>query len=72
MLENVAEWNEEVADDGGIDRGFRYTVSPGFRHAINLEAGQLVWGLAAPIGFRRDGPDYGVFVYLSFEHSFLK
>jgi len=26
---------------------------------------------AAPIGFVRGEPDYGVFLYLSFEHSFL-
>ena len=32
----------------------------------------VVWGAAAPIGFVRGEPDYGVFLYLSFEHSFLR
>lgn len=72
MLETLGEWTEQASEGGGMEREFRYTVAPGFRHAFNLSAGQLVWGAAAPIGFVRGEPDYGVFLYLSFEHSFLR
>ena len=72
MLETLGEWEESVEAGGGIDRGFTTTISPGFRYALNLDAGQLVWGLAAPIGLTRGNTDYGVFVYVSFEHDFLK
>jgi hypothetical protein len=73
MLEGLREWNASAEEGGTIERERRWTVSPGFRHAFNLEAGQLVWGAAVPIGVQ-DGhsTDYGLFFYLSFEHSFLK
>ena len=28
--------------------------------------------LAAPIGLTRDAPDYGVILYVSFEHFFIR
>jgi hypothetical protein len=73
MLEALRDWEATAVEGGTIERERRWTVSPGFRHAFNLEAGQLVWGVAAPIGFQ-DGrsTDYGLFFYLSFEHDFFK
>jgi hypothetical protein len=71
MLESIAGWTEEVANRR-IDRSFQAIVSPGIRYAFNLDAGQLVLGVAAPIGVSRDAPDYGAFFYLSWEHGFLK
>jgi hypothetical protein len=73
MLEVLKEWNESVDFSGVFERERAVTVSPGFRYAFNLDAGQLVTGVAAPIRLV-DGaknPDYGVFLYLSFEHGFL-
>lgn len=72
MLEALNEWNESVNDLREIERERSFTISPGFRYAFNLTAGQLVVGLAAPIKFTRDTADYGAFFYLSFEHSFVK
>ncbi len=73
MLESLGEWTESVNELREIEREFRFTVSPGFRQAFNLDAGQLVVGLATPVGFvNGNRPDYGVLLYLSFEHSFLK
>ena len=47
-------------------------ISPGMRWAINLpENLQIVPGLAFPIGLTSDSVDYGIFFYLSIEHSFL-
>lgn len=73
MLELLGEWNASVNEFQQIEREFVFTVSPGLRYAFNLDAGQLVVGAAAPIGFSRgSSPDYGVLFYLSFEHSFVK
>ena len=72
MLESVAEWNASVNEFQAIEREFAFTLSPGFRYAFNLSAGQLVVGAAAPIRFTREKTDYGAIAYLSFEHNFLK
>lgn len=72
MLEAVGNWDEEVNDAGRTKRRLAAVVSPGFRYAINHKSGaQTVLGLAAPIGVTSAAPDYGFFVYLSFEHPFL-
>jgi hypothetical protein len=75
MLETLAEWNQSVNADRALEREFTYTISPGFRYALNfpqLNELQVVFGAAAPISFTRgQSTDYGVFLYLSFEHSFL-
>jgi len=72
MLETLHEWNESADAAGFIEREKVFTLSPGFRYAFNLPEGQLVAGIGAPIRFTEGAkPDYGVFLYLSFEHSFL-
>lgn len=72
MFETLGEWNESVNDMRQIEREFMLTVSPGVRYAINFpDDAQLVLGLATPISFTKgSAPDYGIFLYLSFEHSF--
>ncbi|MDQ3622962.1 MAG: transporter [Verrucomicrobiota bacterium] len=73
MLECVANWDEEVDDRGRKDRSFSAIASPGLRYAFNhSNDAQTVVGLAAPIGLTRDAPDYGVILYFSFEHFFLR
>lgn len=43
-------------------------INPGFRMAFNFKSGlQIVPGLAFPFGRGKD--NYGIFLYLSFEHS---
>ena len=43
------------------------------RKGFNFSNGsQLVLGLAAPIGLNKASPDYGVFLYLSYEHFFKR
>jgi len=57
----------------GPDREFESLISPGVRKAFNSANGsQLVVGLAAPIGLTGPAPDFGVFLYFSFEHAFKK
>jgi len=72
LLEWIGRW-EEVLDDhaGGTERDFVSAISPGLRYAYNFDDdAQLVLGLATPIGITSDSPDWGVLVYLSFEHGF--
>ena len=69
MLEWVGTWDREV-DGGQVDGEFATVISPGVRYAINLDQAQLVLGLGVPIGLNSAAPDYGVFLYLSFEHGF--
>ncbi len=72
MFEVLHEWNESV-DTGAIVRERSLTVSPGLRYAFNLDAGQLVMGVGAPIVFTEgQRTSYGAILYLSFEHAFLK
>ena len=71
MLETTGLWFE-TASAGVITRQYQQVISPGFRYAINTHAAQIVVGAAAPIGLTRAAPDYGVFLYLSIEHRFLK
>lgn len=66
LLEWVAA-SEQSVDDGRSDRDFVSRLSPGTRYALTLAGGQLVLGLAAPIGTTSESPDWGVFVYVSFE-----
>lgn len=71
MLETLGEWNQSV-DNGDIEEEFTYTLSPGFRYAFNFTDAQLVLGAAAPVGFSERTQDFGVFLYLSYEHKFLQ
>jgi hypothetical protein len=75
MLETIAEWEQTVNADRLLEREFSYTISPGFRTALNfpqLSELQIVYGAAAPITFTHGkSTDYGLFFYLSFEHNFL-
>jgi hypothetical protein len=74
-----AEWNlllewtlasVQTVDDGRSDRDLVSQLSPGTRYALDLAGGQLVLGLAAPIGLTGESPDWGAFFYLSFERRF--
>ncbi len=71
MLEGLVEWTETVSA-GHIERETSLTLSPGVRKAFDLAPGQLVLGVAAPVRFAGSQTDFGLFLYLSVEHSFLK
>jgi hypothetical protein len=72
MLEWVGAWDESP-DGPGTEREFASLISPGARYAFNFKGdAQLVLGIAAPIGLNAAAPDYGVFLYVSFEHNFLR
>lgn len=71
LLETLGEWNQAV-DEGEIESEFAFTVSPGVRYAFNFSDAQLVLGIAAPMSFAEEVQDYGAFLYLSYEHSFMR
>lgn len=69
MLEAVVNSFESVMPDGSKQRGSTFFINPGVRYAINYPSGlQIVPGLAAPTGLGALHGDYGLFLYLSFEH----
>ena len=73
LVEWLGVWNETPNANGNLHHEFASVISPGVRKAFNFQSGsQLVLGVAAPIGLTGSAPDYGVFLYFSFEHSFLK
>jgi hypothetical protein len=68
LVEWIGNWNDEAES-----REFAAIISPGVRTAFNFKDDtQLVLGVAAPIGLSGSAPDYGVFLYVSCEHVFLK
>lgn len=73
MLEGVWYGNDNVTAANKTERDNTFLLSPGFRFAIDFESGlQVVPGIAFPIGLDAARDDYGVLVYLSFEHPFTK
>lgn len=73
MLEAIGNWEESLDARGRRQYDFSPVVSPGVRKAFNFDNdSQLVLGLAAPIGVGGHAPDYGVFLYVSFEHFFRR
>ncbi|MDB6056432.1 MAG: hypothetical protein JWO95_276 [Verrucomicrobiales bacterium] len=69
MCEWVGNWNQDVANNGRLERQFSSVISPGVRYAINpKDETQIVLGLATPFGITRSAPDIGAFLYFSFEH----
>ena len=73
MLEWVGFWRDSPDDTGGTSYDLESVISPGARRAFNFSNGsQLVLGLAVPVGLTHAAPDVGVFLYVSFEHRFLK
>lgn len=63
---------ESVQGDGAKIRNDTFFINPGARFAINFESGlQIVPGISFPIGLGPSKNEYGVLLYLSFEHPLL-
>ena len=73
LVEWLGGWEHEAEPGEPREREFASVVSPGIRKAFDFPGDkQLVLGLAAPIGVTGSAADYGVFLYVSFEHLFTK
>jgi hypothetical protein len=72
LLEAVANNYQCVSSAGTRWEKVRY-LSPGVRWAFNFKNGlQIVQGIGIPFGILHSGDARGVFLYLSFEHPFLR
>lgn len=74
MLESTATWQEAnlggIGGRGATGRDLLALIAPGARYAINLKSGaQIVVGAAVPLGLTAAAPDYGAFLYFSFESA---
>jgi hypothetical protein len=71
LLEFLSASEASIDDTGERERATRTLFSPGARFAINTRTGaQWVLGAAAPIGLSEAEDDWGLLLYLSFEHPF--
>jgi len=69
LIEAVGETIEAVTGIGMTERESSFFLNPGVRFAWNHESGlQVVPGIGVPIGVGPSRGEYGVFLYLSFEH----
>lgn len=70
MTEVVWNSNQSVNADRTKSWGDSLFINPGIRYAINFASGlQIVPGLSVPLGVGPSKGEYGVFLYLSFEHA---
>jgi hypothetical protein len=73
LLETFANDFQSVVGPGKTEWSRIRYVSPGARWAYNFKSGlQIVPGVAVPVGFGPSGGEKGLFVYLSFEHPFVR
>ena len=70
MLEYTTSFSADVFEDGTNERTTDAIISPGLRWAVNLNSLQIVPGVGIPIMLGRGTVRTGVFLYLSFEHTF--
>jgi hypothetical protein len=69
LVEAVGSSIESIRGDGLVEREDALFINPGVRFALNYESGlQVVPGIGVPIGTGPSAGEYGVFLYLSFEH----
>ncbi|MGC2062280.1 MAG: hypothetical protein WA610_04830 [Thermodesulfovibrionales bacterium] len=69
MTEAVWNSNQVVNPDGSKSRDKSFFVNPGVRYAINFPSGlQIVPGISFPVGIGPSKKEYGMLLYLSFEH----
>jgi hypothetical protein len=69
LVEAAGSSNESIRDDGLVGREDAVLINPGVRFALNYASGlQVVPGIGVPIGTGASAGEYGVFLYLSFEH----
>jgi len=70
MTEMVWNSNQVVNPDGTKSREKSFFLNPGVRYAINFPSGlQIVPGISFPIGLGPSKKEYGMLLYLSFEHK---
>src|SRR3989338_3523773 len=73
MIEFLWESNESVLAGSAKVREDTAFVNPGLRFAINCKSGlQIIPAVTLPLGIGPSRGEYGIFGYISFEHSLWK
>jgi hypothetical protein len=70
MLEVIYNILHEAGESSKMVTHGQAIISPGIRHAFDLKSLQIVPGIAVPILIQDNNTEFGVFLYLSFEHPF--
>ena len=71
LVEFAGLYSELIEGENSTTHGSDLFISPGIRGAINYASGlQIVPGLAFPVGIGPNAEEYGMILYLSFEHPF--
>lgn len=70
MLEVLYNIIHEAGESSEMVTHSQALVSPGIRHAFDMKNLQIVPGIAVPILIQNHNAEFGLFVYLSFEHPF--
>lgn len=69
LVEAAGSSQDTIEEDGLSRREESFFINPGMRFAVDFKSGlQVVPGIAIPIGVGPSEGEYGVFLYLSFEH----
>jgi len=69
MCEGLWTSLKSIREDERKKRTYAFLINPGLRLAINFKSGlQIVPGIAIPLGLGPSSGEYGIFLYLSFEH----
>jgi hypothetical protein len=73
FVEGLWSSDEEVSGPGATTSGTSAVISPGVRFGFNLPGDlQVVPGIAVPIGVGPSSGQRALFLYLSFEHPFVR
>jgi hypothetical protein len=72
MLEALWQRDRVVAERGGAVHEESLLLAPGVRYAQNLDALQVVYGLALPVEVGAGDGERSVLLYLSLEHPFRR
>lgn len=71
MLEASGTATDIVQPDASTQNKKTFFINPGVRFAADFDSGlQIVPGISAPIGVGPSAGEYGVLLYLSFEHPY--
>jgi len=72
LLEFVTNFGSEITDSQSVNRFTQYLINPGLRGSIQWGKVEIVPGISAPLVWTKQNFEPAVFLYLSFEHPFLK
>ena len=70
LLECLYNVQAGIDINGGIQYERSWLFNPAYRHAIEVDKLEIVPGIGFPVTISSSSTDFGVFLYLSFEHPY--